>query len=293
VKIDLHTHSTASDGSLSPAELVRAAVEHGVDVLALTDHDTTSGLAEAEAEAARLGLHLVPGIELSVCEGDGRLQCHVLGYGFDRGARALADCTAQLRSARITRLGEIAERLRRVGIETDLLTDAALAGDGTLGRPHVAQQLVERGYCQTPQEAFDRWIGRGKPAFVPAPDFSAKAAIDVVHEAGGVAVLAHPMRSTGIDRPGGAAAFVGAFAALGLDGLEVQHPSQNPAQRRKLGRIARDLGLLQTGGSDFHGAAQPDLVLGRGRGNVRVERAQWDALLAAIERRRTARIAAS
>jgi predicted metal-dependent phosphoesterase TrpH len=286
VRIDLHTHSTASDGSLSPGELLHAAAEHGVGVLALTDHDTTAGLAEARREAQRLGIELVPGIELSVSEQEGRLQCHVLGLGFDPEHPELLACTARLRAARIARFGAIAERLRAIGIDAGLLESDAEQSDGTIGRPHVAQRLVELGHCQTPQEAFDRYIGRGKPAFMPSPPFAAADAIAVVRAAGGVAVLAHPMRSVGIDCPGGAAAFIGRLAALGLDGIEVQHPSQTRPQRRRLGRIARELALLETGGSDFHGAAQPDLVLGRGRGDIRVEPSSYHKLRHALEQRR-------
>jgi hypothetical protein len=288
LRIDLHTHSNLSDGSLTPTELVRSAAEHGVGVLALTDHDTTAGLEEAQAEAARLGIRLLPGIELSVCEDDGRVQCHVLGYGIDPDAPALQECTAQLRSARIERFGTMIEQLKRAGIDLgcDFPASRMESAQGTIGRPHLAQRLVERGYCKTPQEAFDRYLGRGKTGFLPAPEFSAAAAITVVHRAGGVASLAHPLRSIGIDCPGGPAAFIGRFAKLGLDALEIQHPAQNKGQRKKLVKIAQQLELLHTGGSDFHGASRPDLKLGRGRGDIRVEPSAYHSLLGAIEQRR-------
>jgi len=285
MKIDLHTHSTASDGSLSPRELLQRAAEDRLDVLALTDHDTTAGLDEAQAEAERHGIALLHGIELSVCEEQGRVQCHVLGLGIDPAAPGLVACTAQLRTGRSARLAAMVERLLQLGVDPELRPEDLTRGDAAIGRPHLAQRLVERGYCQTLQQAFDRYIGKGKAAFVAPPELDAAQAIRLIHAAGGVASLAHPLRSTGIDTPGGAASFIGRFAQLGLDAVEVQHPSQNRNQRRKLSRIARDLNLLATGGSDFHGSARPDLTLGRGRGDIHVSPASYEALQTAIQHR--------
>jgi 3',5'-nucleoside bisphosphate phosphatase len=288
VKIDLHAHSSASDGSLSPLELVHQAAEERLDVLSLTDHDTTAGLAEARDAAERYGICLLPGVELSVCEQQGSVQCHVLGLGVDPSSPPLAAATARLRAGRRERIAAMVERLLRVGVDPGLGPEDLVRGEAAIGRPHLAQRLVERGYCQTQQQAFDRYLGRGKSAFLPPPQLEAREAIALIHAAGGIASLAHPLRSIGVDGPGGAATFVGRFARQGLDALEVQHPAQNRSQRRKLSRIALEQGLLETGGSDFHGASRPDLRLGRGRGDIRVSAASYAALCSALDRRRAA-----
>jgi len=161
---------------------------------------------------------------------------------------------------------------------------------GALGRPHVARALVELGVVPDVDEAFVRWLRRGRPAYEPNAEVSAREAIELVHAAGGVAVLAHPPLSSGVDGPGGLVAFVERLVPLGLDGLELWHPSHKATTVRKLGRIARAHGLLETGGSDFHGADRPDVEIGRGRGNkLRVGREVRDALALRIDQRRAAR----
>jgi 3',5'-nucleoside bisphosphate phosphatase len=268
---------------LPPGELVEQAARAGVTALALTDHDTCEGIAEAQARGRELGVEVLPGIELSVSENDGARQLHVLGYGIDPAHPALEAETTRLRSERQERGRRIVEKLRARGLELDYAEVEAIA-QGTIGRPHVARVLVQRGLCRDSDDAFARYLRRGCAGFVPSPGFSARAAIELVHTAGGVASLAHPPLSSGINEPGGLAAFVSRLVLFGLDGLEVEHPSHTASQRRKLRRIAREHSLLTTGGSDFHGSNRPGIRLGRGRGDLAIPREVYDALLARIGR---------
>jgi len=286
-RFDFHTHTRVSDGSLSPAELVRRAAANRVSGLALTDHDTVDGVAEAQAEGERAGVEVLGGIELSVSEEDGARALHLLGLGIDDGDPALRARLAQLRSGRETRAARMVERLRAAGIALELAAVEAQSGGGSLGRPHVARALVALGAATDVEDAFARFLRRGRPAYEPNPALSARDAIALVHGAGGVAVLAHPPLSAGIDAPGGLDAFVERLVPLGLDGLEVWHPNHKPTQLRRLHRLATAHGLLETGGSDFHGADRPEIDVGRGRGGkLRVGREVREALEARLAARR-------
>jgi hypothetical protein len=245
--IDLHTHTTASDGRCTPAELVRRAAAAGVSTLAVTDHDTVAGCDEASrcCDAARLTF--VPGIEITaVCES---ADVHVLGYFIDTRSPALLDFLAAQRRTRIDRVREMVGRLAALGIELD--ADAIVrpgVDDRTksVGRPWIARALVAAGHVSTTDEAFDRWLARGRPAFVPragAPPFEV---IERIHSAGGLASLAHPAlveRDEWIDE----------FARRGLDALEAYHSEHSPEDTARYLEIADRLRLLVTGGSDFHG----------------------------------------
>lgn len=286
---DFHVHSTASDGALSPAEVVSAARDAGVGVLALTDHDEVSGIPEARARGAELDVEIVPGIELSVSEAGGTRQMHVLGLGIDCEAPALAARLIEFRETRATRARSILARLEELGIEVGFDEVRAIAGPGIVGRPHIARALVARHICMDEEEAFRRFLRRGRPAFVPREGLTARGAIELIHAAGGVAALAHPTLSIGVDAPGGLAAFVARLVALGLDGLEVQHPQVSAGSRRRVRRLARRHGLLELGGSDFHG--EPGETPGRGgvrggHGSVRVEEEVYTALRERLEERR-------
>jgi len=272
--VDLHTHSCRSDGELTPAELVDAARAAGLEVLALTDHDTTSGVREAAERASAVGLALVPGIELSVNGDGGRLQLHLLGYGIDLDDAALAECLEQLESARVARARRAVELLAGLGVGLDWDRLRASAGEGTIGRPHIAAALVEAGHCTSPDQAFARYLRRGRPAFVPAPGLSPGRALALVHGAGGIASLAHPFLSAGVDAAGGIEKFVGRLVVQGLDAIEVHHPRHKRAQRQRLSQLAGRYGLLVTGGSDFHGASKPDIALG----SIALERERYDRL---------------
>ncbi len=285
---DLHTHSDRSDGVLSPSALLDEAQRHGVRALALTDHDTLDGIGEASERGRALGIEVVAGVELSVSEDSGRRQLHLLGYGVSQNPGPLCDALERLRVAREERAERSLEALRAHGIALDRTRVREIAGAGTIGRPHLARALVEAGHCSDNDEAFVRFLRTGRPAYIPSPGLSARDAIALVHEAGGVASLAHPPLSIGIDREGGLEKLVGRLVALGLDGLEVDHPKHTPNQRRKLARWCRDHGLLATGGSDFHGDTQPERRLGRARDGRPLAHALYDALRERIERRASA-----
>jgi predicted metal-dependent phosphoesterase TrpH len=287
---DFHCHSTVSDGTLLPELLVERAKRSGISALALTDHDDVRGI-EASAERARsLGIEFLAGIEISVSEADGKRQMHILGLGIDAADPALQRWSARFRGERERRAEQIVERLNRAGVEISIEQVREVAGEGSIGRLHLAQALVSVGACRSLEEAFKRYLRRGKRGFVAREGLSPREAIDVIHASGGVAVLAHPPQSVGVDAPGGLEAFVGRLVALGLDGLEVQHPSHTQNQRRRLRRLSAEYELVGTGGSDFHGGHKPGVELGSGRGgNVRVEGHVLEAILARRDRLRAAR----
>ena len=282
---DLHTHSDRSDGILSPAALLDEAHRHGVRALALTDHDTLDGFGEASERGRALGIEVLSGVEISVSEDGGRRQFHLLGYGVGENPGALLEVLEQLRIAREQRADRSLDALRAQGIELDRARVREIAGAGTIGRPHLARALIEAGHCSDNDDAFARYLRTGRPAYVPSPGLAARDAIALVHQAGGVASLAHPPLSIGIDLEGGLEKFVGRLVALGLDGLEVDHPKHSPKQRRRLARWCRDHDLLATGGSDFHGAGHPERRLGRARDGRPLQHAIYQALRARIARR--------
>jgi 3',5'-nucleoside bisphosphate phosphatase len=285
---DLHTHSNRSDGTLSPAELVDTAHRHGVRALALTDHDTLEGFGEASERGRALGVEILTGVELSVSEDGGQRQLHLLGYGVSADPGPLLETLEQLRVAREQRADRSLEALRAHGIELDRTRVREIAGAGTIGRPHLARALVEAGHCSDLDDAFVRFLRTGRPAYVPSPGLTARDAIDLVHRAGGVASLAHPPLSIGIDREGGLDKLLGRLVALGIDGLEVDHPKHTPKQRRRLARWCRENGLLATGGSDFHGEGHPERRPGRARDGRPLPHALYEALCERIERRASA-----
>jgi predicted metal-dependent phosphoesterase TrpH len=251
VRIDLHCHSTASDGTEPPAEVVRRARQAGLDVLALTDHDTLAGHAPAR-RALPPGLDLVTGMELS-CRLEGH-SVHMLCYGLDRaeGSELAAECAAIV-DARRSRARRMVDRLRELGVDITWPQVEALAAGGVVGRPHIARALVAAGAIARPEQAFaPEWIGTGGRAYVSRYALDPVRAIGLIAEAGGAAVLAHPgAASRGWKIPD---ATVSRLAGAGLAGLEVWHPDHDEAQRARLGALAARLGLVPTGGSDDHGS---------------------------------------
>jgi 3',5'-nucleoside bisphosphate phosphatase len=247
VRADLHSHSTASDGTSTPAEVMRRARAAGLDVIALTDHDTVAGHDEARA-ARPAGLTLVPGMELS-CRLDGH-SVHLLGYLFDPGDPELAAETARIRESRLRRAEEMVERLAELGVPVTWERVQAIAGEGVVGRPHVARAMVEAAVIGSPDQAFGpEWIGEGGRAYVPRYALDPARAIGLVRAAGGVSVLAHP-RARGWEVPDDV---IAGLAAAGLAGIEVWHPDQDQAQRTALQGLAARLNLVASGGSDDHG----------------------------------------
>ena len=266
--IDLHLHTTASDGRLSPTELVAVAAASGVRILAVTDHDTTDGLDESAAEAARRGLVTVPGIEITAVE-NGR-DVHMLGYFFDPFEESLVQFLIRQRATRITRIADMAVRLAELGLAVDagpLLDNARRRNNKSIGRPALARAMIAAGHVATTNEAFDKWLGQGRPAFVERAGPSPEEVIETLHRAGGIASLAHPGR-TKID---------GRIAALreaGLDAIEAYHSDHDTAAIDAYLALARGLDLLVTGGSDFHG----DPAHGLEPGASTLPQLEWDRL---------------
>lgn len=250
-KGDFHLHSTASDGVHSPTWVMETAMVHGVRALSLTDHDTTAGLAEARQAAARLGLRLIPGIELSTDLG--KADVHLLGYGFDIEAKPLQDFLRWQREGRLTRVETIVRILRENGMPIEVARVLEIAGEATVGRPHVARALLEAGHVTSVQEAFDRWLGNGKPADVNREKLEPADAIGMIHDHGGVVFAAHAV-FIGEDYP----AAIEQLAGWGLDGLETYYKNYDAATVRKHEAVADRLGLAKSGGSDYHGLGNPD-----------------------------------
>ncbi len=280
--IDLHTHSTASDGALSPAEIARAAQEAGLAAVALTDHDTTEGLAEFLAAARPDGPELVPGVELSVERPDGG-SLHLVGLWVDPGEPRLQAGLARVQAARRERNPKMVARLRRLGLEITLEEVVAAAGGGQVGRPHFAQVLVDKGMVGGPGEAFGRYLKKGAPAYVEKERLSAREAIGLIRGAGGVSILAHP----GLLElhPAVLEQLVRQLKEQGLMGLEAYYSEHQPALERQLLGLAARLGLAVSGGSDFHGPSKPGIRLGAGQGTLRVPA----TLLAGLKQARDAR----
>lgn len=243
-EVDLHLHSTASDGTVSPAGVVRECAEHGLAGISLTDHDTVDGLEEASEAARELGIRFLVGAEFSANE-PGR-SVHVLGYGFDPEDEGIRAFCRDYRTDRVRRAREIAERFRSLGIPLEYEAVERVAGDGVPTRAHVARALVREGVVASEQEVFDRWLGRGKPAFVEKRPTPPSEVFERIHAAGGVAVLAHPGWTQGTEE-------IRRWAAQGLDGVEVRHRSNAPPVRQRLRALAGELDLVKTGGSDWHG----------------------------------------
>ena len=251
---DLHTHTLFSDGVDTPQRLVELAHAAGLSVLALTDHDETGGIAQVEAAAAPHGMTIIPGIEMSASTED--VEVHILGYYFDRNEPGLRRHLAEQKARRIERVKEMVRRLQRVGLAIEAEEVFALAGkDGTVGRPHVAQALVQRGHVATRAEAFDRYLGPDGPGFVPGSPLPPRQIIEVLRGAGGVPVLAHPVYLKRDD-------LIPKLVDDGMAGLEVYHPGHAPDLIAKYDRLADTLHVLKTGGSDYHGTAKEGAPLG-------------------------------
>ncbi len=276
--IDLHAHTTASDGSLSPRELVEAAKEAGLAALAVCDHDTTAGLAEAMATGEELGVEIVPSVEISALYEGGTM--HILGYYSDIEDERFQEGLRDILDGRNNRNPRVIARLNELGIDITLDDVIAEAGGGVIGRPHMARALLKKGAVSTLQEAFDEYLasGGGK-AFILKEKYPPEACVRMIVEAGGVPVLAHPkqLRRKTLKE---IEAVVDELIQYGLAGVEVLHGECEPERIPEYEGIARERGLLVTGGSDFHGTSKPDILLGRGRHDYRIPYAYLDALKA-------------
>jgi predicted metal-dependent phosphoesterase TrpH len=249
--IDLHLHTTASDGRLSPAQLVARAAASGLTTISVTDHDTVAAIAEVTAAAQGVNIRVVTGIEITAVD-DGR-DVHMLGYFFDRESESLAAVLEHQRALRVARVREIGARLAALGmvidVESVLLAAAARPGS-SVGRPQVARELVRAGYVASLQEAFDKWLATGRPAFISRTGPSPAVIVDAIHDAGGLASMAHP----GVTKRD---ELIAPLAAHGMDAIEVFHSDHSLEDQRHYQLIAQRHGLLVSGGSDFHGEDPP------------------------------------
>jgi len=265
-RVDLHIHTTASDGLYAPSEIVRRAAEAGLTAIAVTDHDTVAGLDEALDAGRRIGLEVLTGTEISAEFPNGTM--HILGYGFDLRHPALIDALQKYRRFRDERNPQILAKLAELGMPIRYEDVLAKAGGESVGRPHIAQALLEAGYVASVDQAFQLYLARGCPAYVNRQRVSPEEAIRMIRDAGGVAVLAHAGQLKRTMQE--VRRIVAGLAAAGLDGIEVWHPDHSADDMRALAVLARQLGLAATGGTDYHGHVREDVRLGVGRGNLAV-----------------------
>jgi len=267
MSIDLHTHTTASDGSFTPSQLVHHAREKGLRALAVTDHDTIDGNKEALDAGASEGLEVVPGIEISVDYSPGSM--HMLGYFIDTESQRLQEKLALLQDSRSDRNPKIIEKLNALGLDITYDEVVQASGGGQVGRPHIAQVLLKKGYTKTIQESFDKYLGKGAPAYFDKFRLNAEDAITMITDAGGVPVLAHPF-TLKCKNQGELERLIKHLTDHGLQGLEVYYTEHNEQQISRYRLLAERNNLLLTGGSDFHGANMAGVELGTGRGSLKI-----------------------
>ena len=277
--VDLHCHSTASDGTFSPAEVVALAVSSGLSALALTDHDTIGGVAEAAAAARKAGIDFVPGIEIS-CDVPRPATMHLLGYGVDPQSPVLLDLTTRLIDGRNDRNPRIVRKLNELGVAITMEEVEAEAGGNVVGRPHIAAILHRKGYVSSIKQAFDKYLAQGAPAYFDKERLTPKQAIELVRQSGGVAVLAHPVQLR-TENDAQLERIVKDLTDLGLAGLEVIHSDHDAALVEKYSQMADRYGLIKTGGSDFHGTNKKNINLGTANGR-RISREFFDRLVGRV-----------
>jgi predicted metal-dependent phosphoesterase TrpH len=289
--VDLHSHSNASDGDLSPALLIREAQNQGLSAIALTDHDTINGLEDAKNEAQRAGIRFIPGIEININwkatqngENSGQKvsglgpggEFHLLGLGIKAPSPAFIDAIEELSRRREQRNREILDKMHELSIEATWEELLALSGGHSVGRPHFASLLINRKIVKTREQAFSRYLGAGKILFVPKEGLDFDIAAAIIRESGGIPILAHPMSL--FVAWGRLPELIQELKNRGLAGMEAWHPTAKPRSCRRLEELGRSLGLYITEGSDFHGSARPDRKLGCSNGGRKIE----DSVLEAI-----------
>jgi predicted metal-dependent phosphoesterase TrpH len=273
--VDLHSHSTASDGTLSPTELMRAAAAAELAAIALTDHDTGNGLKEAAAEAARLGIRFVPGIEISA-EYPSPGTLHILGHFIDPDSEGLRNMSRILLEGRNARNPKIVARLNELGCKVTMEMIEGIARERVqpgqpvvIGRPHIAEALVRTGAVANIKQAFNVYLDTKGAAYFGKERLTPRQAIECIHQAGGLATVAHPVQLR-CDNHAHLATMINHLAEAGIDGIEVWHCDHDEKTAALMLELSKRYNLIPTGGSDFHGSPKPDVVLGRGRNNVRV-----------------------
>ena len=264
--VDLHTHTTASDGTFSAKELVLLAREAGLCAVAVTDHDTVSGLDEALRAGERYGVEIVPGCELAVSSPYGEV--HLLGLWLPFRAPRLSAALERIRLARDARNEEMVELFRKAGYDVNYTELLALASGESVGRPHMARLLLQKGICASPREAFSRFLADDKPMYVPRVIPTLEEGLSLLKSEGAITVFAHPMLlKAPLDK---LERVVITMAEQGLDAIEAYHSEHDAKATRRAVALAKRYGLALSGGSDFHGAARPDVLLGSGKGNLHI-----------------------
>lgn len=283
-RIDLHIHSTASDGSFTPAEIIKHALQLNIRAIAITDHDTVEGAREALRIGIPASIDFLTGVEISSTPPP-PIQCsgnlHILGYSFHLDHPALNRMLKVLQQARFDRNPKIIRRLNHLGFDISLAEVAETAGESQIiGRPHIAMLMMKKGFVKSIQEAFDRWIGEGKAAYVGKYTLNCAQVIETIRSAGGIAVLAHP-GLLGLKDESEFRHLIHKLKAMGLQGLEVYYSSHTPALNAYYADFARKHDLLMTGGTDFHGAINKEIEMGSGKGDLFVPYEFYQRLIAA------------
>lgn len=272
--VDMHVHTTASDGGFTPTQIVEEAARIGLAGIAITDHDTTEGYEEARSAGRKLGVRVLPGIEISL---EFVNNTHLLGYfpnGYHEGFVASIEKLKQYRQERIPK---IIARLAELGCPIEMDEVLTVAGEGQVGRPHIAKVLVDRGYVKTTKEAFDSYLASYASAYVKKKKFDPKEAIDLINNCGGIPVLAHPITMEMDMRY--LHDQIRAWKTMGLKGLEVYYSEYSKDQEATMQSISEQEGMLKTGGSDFHGPTKPDISLGKGKGKLKIPWACFQGIL--------------
>lgn len=259
-RCDLHMHTVHSDGTLTSTELVELAKRQGLSCIALTDHDTLSGVEEAQAAGGRVGVEVIAGVEISAVCDPGTM--HILGYFIDPKSKQLQEKLEEIQEARRQRNPMIIEKLRAIGIDITLKEVEAESGGDQVGRPHFARVLVQKGYVKNFEEAFEKYLTKGAPGYVDKRKLSSRDSIEMIEEAGGIASLAHPKTLKLNSTPAEFEKTLEQLKSEGLKGLEVYSSCQNKEEAASFKKLADRLGFFVTGGSDFHGANKPDISLG-------------------------------
>jgi len=280
--IDLHIHTSVSDGRFTPEEIVHRAIEAGLSVIAITDHDNVGGIAPALAAAAAFPqLRVIPGVEISSDVPDG--EAHVLGYCLDYTDQKLLETVERMRSSRVTRARKMVARLAELGKPVDWERVLEFAGEGSIGRPHIAQALLENGHVRSLEEAFDSYLGRNGPAYVERDKMTPVEAVGLILAADGLPVLAHPMTVADPE------AMIGELQAAGLIGIEVYYAGHSVTTVQRLAALAARTGLIPTGGTDYHGLDDASAGTETPLGQVNVPPESVERLLALAQRRHSGR----
>ena len=275
--IDLHAHSTASDGTYSPAEVAELAKKLGLSAIALTDHDTIDGLDEFQKTGNALGIETIPGIEFAALwEKHHRPEIHLVGLGFDPAHPALLSRMQEIRQSRDLRNNKMCEKLSSIGLHITIEEVAANAGGEIITRAHFANVLLQKGYIAKKEDAFSRYISPGLPGYVEREFLTPALCIQTIKEAGGAAILAHPtLYGLGMEQ---LEELCEELIPYGLDGIECQYSTYSPAETKAITALAEKMDLLPSGGSDFHGKNKPNIHLGSGKSNLAIPYGFWEEL---------------